>query len=141
MDTLKKPLEDVNEYENDVDMKETKEYRLLYITKLDKSKYKDFRSKSLDIYLNEENINLFTQPAYKSNKLKAYFKDHFQTSETRGKYLLGLETSTNDKLLDMFHELSQTNTFFKFYKSVKKLLTSVPNSPYNLSFYIVIVFY
>ena len=124
MDTLKKPLEDVNEYENDVDMKETKEHEhpLLYITKLDKSKYKDFRNKNLDIYLNEENINLFTQPAYKSSKLKAYFKDHFQTSETRGKYLLGLETSTNDKLLDMFHELSQTNTFFKFYKSVKKLL-------------------
>ena len=135
MDTLKKPLNDsIDDFiyndehlEIDVEMKNSaKEINLLYISKLGKeTDMTNFRNRTIDVYLNEEILRLFTDKNYKSIKFTALLRDNFQSTESRGKYILGLEKTTLDCLLDIFSQISQNSKFFNMQKSVNKLLVKL----------------
>ena len=121
LETLRRPLEDDNDEENQIEMN-SKENALFYISKINKYKLKNFHHKILDHYLDENILRLFTDAEYKSTRLRAFLRDKFQPNESRGKFLLGLESSTLDWLLYKFSQISQNNKYFNMHKCVNKLL-------------------
>ncbi|CAF0746594.1 unnamed protein product [Brachionus calyciflorus] len=123
--TLRAPLEnEIDSIENDMSNLEINE-NLFFISKLDHQGLGDFSSKSIEPYFNTEKLNIIGQECFKSMNFKTFLKDLIEPADLRGKYLLGLQTSTLDWLLEIFSDISLTRDFLKMFDHVKKLLNKI----------------
>ena len=126
LDTLRRPLEDETLEESQNDMNDPfKEKDLFYISKIEEFNLKKFHHCVIDEYLDEDIIRIFTDVKYKSSRLRAFLRDNFQPNESRGKYLLGLETTDLDWLLFKFSQISQNTKYLDMHKCVNKLLVKL----------------
>ena len=126
LETLRKPLDDNENEDSNIEAKNSlKENPLFYISNNNKNDLKDFRKLNFDSYLNEEKMRIFMDPKYKSILLRTYLRDYFQSTESRGKFLLGLQNSTLDWLLYNFSQISQNTKYFNMHQSVNKLLNKL----------------
>lgn len=85
----------------------------------------NFRNKSIEIHLDDEKMNIIGVKEFISTNFRKYLKESIEQVDLRGKYLIGLQTSSLDWLMDIFSEISQTKNFLKFYDYVKKLLNKI----------------
>jgi len=104
--------------------KEIKKENLLYIFKINNKSESEtrFNEQSVRVYMTEEKAGLLCIPNYKSTRFNSFVRDEIHSNESKGKYLLGLNASTCDWLLDMFHNVAQTRSHLKMLKYVNKIL-------------------
>jgi len=123
---LRRPLEGENDEENHYRLeKSLNENILFYISKKNKFNLKSFHRHIIDAYLDEDTLRLFTDANHKSSRIRAFLRDNFQSNESRGKFLLGLQMTTLDRLLYLFSQISQNTKYFNMHKNVNKLLTEL----------------
>lgn len=97
---------------------------LFYISK--RVKYSlDNSSKTIEPYLSIEKLNIINQTKFKSQDFRTYVKNTIQPMKLRSRYILGLETSTLDWLVEVFSKIAQTKNFFQMFSYVWKLLRKI----------------
>jgi hypothetical protein len=120
--TLGKPLTNVYKTEND----ETNESFLFYL-KNEWSKdeqiitFEDQKIKNFSILI--QNLSIINN---NNNNIFKQLKNYFSCSQiTASRYLLGLETSTNYWLIEMFQNMSQCKSYYKMMNQINKLINKL----------------
>ena len=85
-----------------------------------------FARKSLAYYLNQDKFKILSDKKYKSKDFTEYSKLNQKNFKTKSKYEIGLKTDTMEWLLDIFKNISLTNSYLKMFKivedNIKKLI-------------------
>ncbi len=108
--------------QNDSSESEFRNRSLFFIANPSWMKIKNLKEKSIDHYLSDEKIKLLSQHAYQSKEFKKFLKEKFQSSQDRGQYLIGLNATNLDYLLDKFSQIAQTSSFNQMFNYVNKLI-------------------
>ncbi|RNA41963.1 TATA box-binding -associated factor RNA polymerase I subunit B [Brachionus plicatilis] len=120
--TLNAPLEhEIESIEKDINNLDINS-SLFYISKNFKFNFEDNSLKSVESYLTEEKLNIIGLKHFKSKGFKQFVTETIDPVKLRGRYVLGLETSTLDWLIEVFSHIAQTKTFFQMFNFVIKLL-------------------
>jgi hypothetical protein len=85
----------------------------------------NFTEDHIRAYMTQEKLGILGMVNYKSNRFNSFLRDEFLSNELKGKYLLGLNASTCDWLLDMFYHVAQTHNIFKMVKYIYKILNKL----------------
>ena len=126
IDKLKLPLEyDEDKDNNYIQTDSEQEYHkssFLYITNPNWMKIKNLKEKCIKHYLNDEKLKLLSKSEFRSKEFKKFLKEKFQSSQDRGKYIIGLDATNMDYLLDKFSQIAQTSSFIQMFNYVNKLI-------------------
>jgi hypothetical protein len=101
---------------------ESRNSSLFYIADPNWMKIKNLKEKTIKHYLNDEKIELLANHEYKSKEFKKFLKENFQSRTDRGQYIIGLNATNMDYLLDKFSQISQTCSFIQMFNYVNKLI-------------------
>lgn len=71
----------------------------------------DFKSKRINVYMNDEKLNLLETLDFKSVEFGRFVKATLDNSQLRGAYLLGHRVTHLDWILEFFHLFAQTRSF------------------------------
>lgn len=97
---------------------------LFYISKCVKYGL-DNSSKTIEPYLSIEKLNIINQRNFKSKDFRTFVKNTIEPMGLRGSYILGLETSTLDWLVEVFSQIAQAKNFFQMFNYVVKLVRKI----------------
>lgn len=129
LDTLRKPLENIQDNEETETNEHVISNGLFYIiTKLEDEDNLQV-NRSIASYITDEKLDILGGSRdYKSQEFEQYLGQRFLNTKQRGAYLIGVKYSGLDWLLDRFHELSQTggeSDYFKLYDLIKRILVQL----------------
>ena len=92
----------------------------------------DYKTKSISVYLEDEDkLRLLAEPNNVSTsfELKQFLRGTFQSSQSRGKYVIGLKATDFDYLLDKFGQIAQTKSFFTMLSHVNTIVNRLVRLP------------
>lgn len=83
------------------------------------------RKKKVDSYLTREKLNLLGDKSYRSRFFKAYAIQNLQFFKAKLFYEIGLEVKTTEWLMDMFKDISSSDSILSFFKCVDQLINII----------------
>ena len=111
-----------SELELDKPIKAEKEY---YLFNIYPSASKSFRSSSLDLYVTEEKLKILGELYFKSRRFRNFASRSLKCHQTKSIYQFGIESSTNEWLLEQFQTIAQSGNMISHSKNSMKMFKCV----------------